>query len=108
MFLTNDKQRQKQLVANFFRHQKLTIELSRCKVLRPIIEKIITRCRNGKSNLGLNHINTLRKWAPHRNQLDQIFEISQKYQNRTGGYLRIIRCGYRQGDGAKIGSLRLV
>lgn len=108
MYFNNNKQLIRQCVANFFKEGKIAIELERCKNLRPIIEKLITKCKHGKGVMPNNQIQKIKYYATHPDLLDKIFKISEKYKDRQGGYTRILKLGERKGDGAKIGAIRLV
>jgi large subunit ribosomal protein L17 len=78
---------------------------AKAKELRPFVEKLITKARNGtlhSRRLAARHVQK-------REAADKLFqEIGPKYAKRPGGYTRILKTGHRKGDGADMARIELV
>ncbi len=92
-------------LASLVENEGIVTTLPKAKELRPIAEKIITRGRNDT----VHARRSVRRWIPNRDLIKKIFEeISPRYADRPGGYLRITRLGPRKGDGAELAKLEFV
>jgi large subunit ribosomal protein L17 len=86
-----------------FRNQLAS--LHKAKELRPIAEKVVTQ---GKRDT-LNARRQVNRWLPERDLVKKVFdEIAPRFQERPGGYTRIIKLGPRQGDGAEMAVIEFV
>ena len=87
------------------RHEAIKTTLPKAKELRRVAEPFITL---GKKPSVANRrlaFNRLRD----RDIVVKLFdELGPRYQNRNGGYLRILKCGFRQGDNAPMAFVELV
>jgi large subunit ribosomal protein L17 len=85
--------------------ERIITTLPKAKELRPIAERVITQ---GKSNTV--HARRLAgRWVADRDLLKKLFDdIAPRMSTRAGGYLRIVKLGPRQGDGAEMAVLELV
>ena len=106
-----------------FEHEHIRTTLPKCKELRRVAEKLITLAKRGdlparrqaaKMLYGTNlhyiprrgeEVSSLDKHAILRKLFD---DIGPRYQDRSGGYTRIIRGELRKGDGAQMGYIQLV
>jgi large subunit ribosomal protein L17 len=87
------------------RHERIVTTLPKAKELRPIAERCITR---GKSGTVFARRWVFR-WVQDRDLVKKLFDdISPRFKDRNGGYLRIVKLGPRQGDGAEMAVLELV
>ena len=87
------------------RHERIVTTLPKTKELRPIAERCITR---GKSGTVFARRWVFR-WVQDRDLVKKLFDdISPRFKDRNGGYLRIVKLGPRQGDGAEMAVLELV
>jgi len=78
---------------------------AKAKELRPFVEKLITKGREGT----LHARRLAGKHVQKRAAADKLFqEIGPKYAKRTGGYTRILKTGHRKGDGADMARIELV
>lgn len=85
--------------------EKIITTLPKAKELRPIAEKVITRGKHG----GLHDRRWVLRWVLKRDLVKKVFDdIAPRFQERPGGYLRIVKLGPRQGDGAEMAVLELV
>lgn len=95
----------KNLAVSLIVYEKIKTTEAKARVLRPIVEKLITR---GKVN-NLANRRQLLKFLPDSKAVEKILDVlGPKYKNRPGGYLRIIKIGQREGDGARVAEISLV
>jgi large subunit ribosomal protein L17 len=87
-------------------HERVETTLPKAKALRPFVEKLITLGK--KKNLA--RVRRAMAILQDKNTVKKLFdEIGPRYQNRAGGYTRILRLpGYRIGDGGSKALLELV
>ena len=85
----------KNLAASLIKYEQITTTLPKAKDLRPIVEKMITLGKKGSLHARRQLISKLPKDA---NIEKLITELSERYRDRSGGYTRIIKKGYRYGD----------
>ena len=78
---------------------------AKAKELRPFVEKLITKAKSGTL-----HARRLAGIHVHKREAaDKLFqELGPKYAKRTGGYTRILKTGFRKGDGADMARIELV
>jgi large subunit ribosomal protein L17 len=85
--------------------EKIVTTLPKAKELRPIAERVITRGKHGT----VHDRRWVLRWVLKRDLVKKVFdEIAPRFQERAGGYLRIVKLGPRQGDGAEMAVLELV
>jgi large subunit ribosomal protein L17 len=85
--------------------EKIVTTLPKAKELRPIAEKVITRGKHGT----IHDRRWVLRWVLKRDLVKKVFdEIAPRFTERPGGYLRIVKLGPRQGDGAEMAVLELV
>ena len=93
------------MVTSLFKHGQLETTDAKAKELKPIAEKLITLAKKGdlhSRRLALSFMNE--KTVTHK-----LFDdIKNGYLNRQGGYLRILKNGYRRGDGAPVSIVQLL
>jgi large subunit ribosomal protein L17 len=93
------------LAASIVLYEKVKTTEAKAKAIKPMVEKMITL---GKKN-DLTARRELLSFFYVENAVKKILEdLSPRYKNRQGGYLRIIPIGPRQGDGAKIVQIEFV
>lgn len=86
-------------------HEVIKTTLPKAKELRKVLEPIITL---GKTNTLSNQRLAFDRLRD-RDIVKKLFdEIGPRYANRPGGYLRILKCGYRVGDNAPMAFVELV
>lgn len=85
--------------------EKIVTTLPKAKELRPIAERVITRGKHGT----VHDRRWVLRWVLKRDLVKKVFdEIAPRFTERPGGYLRIVKLGPRQGDGAEMAVLELV
>jgi large subunit ribosomal protein L17 len=78
---------------------------AKAKELRPFVEKLITKARTGT----LHSRRLAQRHVQKRELADKLFqEVGPKFQQRKGGYTRILKIGHRKGDGAEMARIELV
>ncbi|MBI5123159.1 50S ribosomal protein L17 [Candidatus Roizmanbacteria bacterium] len=92
----------RKLAINFFLKGKLSTTLSRAKTIKPIIEKLIEKMKV-KSESNINYL----KQKLNSNEVIDIAykDISPVIEKINGGYIRIIKLGKRNSDGAEMGKI---
>lgn len=93
------------LAASLIEEERITTTAAKAKVLRPYVEKIVTKARRGdlhSRRLVLRNI--------HDTQVvTKLFDdIAPRYVDRPGGYTRIVKLGPRRGDGAEMALIEFV
>ena len=87
------------------KHEQIRTTLAKAKELRPIVEKLITLGKKGSLHARRHAISRL---APDA-YIDKLFgEVAKRYENRNGGYTRIIKDGNRYGYSAPMAYIELV
>ncbi len=95
----------KNMSASLFEHELIKTTVPKAKELRKVAEKLITLAKvDSVANRRL-------AFARLRNKeiVNKLFtELGPRYQERPGGYLRILKCGFRTGDKAPMAYVELV
>ncbi|PKL72053.1 50S ribosomal protein L17 [Candidatus Kuenenbacteria bacterium HGW-Kuenenbacteria-1] len=95
----------KNLAASLVIYEKIKTTEAKAKVLRGVVEKIITK---GKIN-NLTTYRSLLAYLPERTTAKKVLEVlSPKYKERNGGYTQTIKLGRRRGDGAEMVLIKFV
>jgi large subunit ribosomal protein L17 len=93
------------MASSLFKHEVIKTTLPKAKELRRVAEPLITLAKtDGVANRRL-------AFARLRDEVavGKLFtEIGPRYANRPGGYLRILKCGFRAGDAAPMAFVELV
>ncbi len=94
------------MAASLFRHEVITTTLPKAKELRRVAEPLITLARNNDSVHG-RRIAFAR--LRDREVVTKLFdELAPRYRERPGGYLRVLKMGFRPGDNAPMALVELV
>lgn len=95
----------KALLLSFFKHGKIITTYPRAKELTRLAENIITLAKEDS----LHHRRLVYSLIPDRELVKKIFtEVAPKYQQRNGGYTRVLKLGSRRGDSALEAVIELV
>ncbi|OFP20740.1 50S ribosomal protein L17 [Corynebacterium sp. HMSC066C02] len=93
------------MAASLIEHGAIKTTDAKAKVLRPYIEKIITKAKAGT----VADRRAVLKLIPHKDVVVYLFdELAPKFENREGGYTRIIKLENRSGDNAPMSQISLV
>ena len=92
-------------LTSLIEHEQIRTTLAKAKELRPLAERMVTRGKKG----GVHQRRLARRWLPDRSSVTKLFdEIAPRFEDRSGGYTRIIKLGPRKGDGAEMAILQFV
>lgn len=94
------------MTASLIEHEAIRTTLPKAKELRGVVEPLITMAKKGdgvsRRRLAFDRIRDAAAVA-------KLFEtVGPRYKDRPGGYLRIIKCGFRAGDCAPMAFVELV
>jgi len=93
------------MTASLFTHELIRTTLPKAKELRRVAEPLITLSKEDSVAHRRLAFNRLRD----RKVVTKLFnELGPRYQVRPGGYLRILKCGFRAGDNAPMAYVELV
>ncbi|WP_421759822.1 50S ribosomal protein L17 [Devosia sp.] len=91
--------------ASLIKHEQIVTTLPKAKELRPIVEKLITLGKRGDLHARRQAIAQMRD----EDQVRKLFAtIGPRYKDRNGGYIRILKAGFRYGDNAPLAVIELV
>ncbi|MGH1456767.1 MAG: 50S ribosomal protein L17 [Alphaproteobacteria bacterium] len=113
--LNRDSSHRKAMLANMaaalIKHEQITTTLPKAKELRPYVEKLITMGKQGaaKPETAVSKrrliISKMRDVAQAKKICDV---LAERYESRPGGYVRIMKAGFRYGDAAPMAVIELV
>ena len=85
--------------------ERIVTTLPKAKELRPLAERVITRGKQGTVHARRWAL----RWLLRRDLVKKVFDdIAPRFRERPGGYLRIVKLGPRQGDGAEMAVIEMV
>ncbi len=85
------------MAAALIKHEQIETTLPKAKELRPVVEKLITLAKKGDLNARRRAISVVRD-VP---MVAKLFDtLGPRYNARNGGYIRIMKAGFRFGDNA--------
>ena len=107
--LGNSAKNQKHILSNLagalIEHGAVKTTDAKAKLLRPYVEKIITKAKSGTVADRRN----VAKLIPQKDIVAKLFdELAPKFEGREGGYTRIVKLGVRRGDAAPISQISLI
>ena len=93
------------LATALFEHGRITTTEARARRLRPVAERLITISKKGDLHARRRVLTVIR----NKDVVHTLFaEIGPRFQNREGGYTRIVKIGPRKGDNAPMAVIELV
>ena len=95
----------KNMLNSLIKYEQITTTLPKAKVLKPQADKIITL---GKKNTLTNTKTLISKLQDLKTANKVKKTLSKRYENRKGGYTRIIKAGFRYGDNAPMAVIEFV
>src|SRR5471032_2744476 len=85
------------MAAALIKHEQIVTTLPKAKDLRPIVEKLVTLGKRGDLHARRQAIAQIRDIG----MVKKLFEvIGPRYKERHGGYIRVLKAGFRYGDSA--------
>ena len=95
----------KNMLNSLIKYEQITTTLPKAKVIKPQADKIITL---GKKN-NLHNTKILISTLQDVNSANKVRnKLSKRYENRKGGYTRIVKAGFRYGDNAPMAVIEFV
>jgi large subunit ribosomal protein L17 len=86
-------------------HEQIKTTLPKAKELRRVADKMITLGKRGNLHARRQAVSVLKDKA----LVGKLFsDLAERYKERTGGYTRVLRAGYRYGDSAPMAVIELV
>src|ERR671916_686936 len=93
------------LVASLIAAEAIVTTEAKAKALRPVAERVITKARRG----GVHRHRQVVAFIGDKDMAHKLFEeIGPRYEDRPGGYTRILKLGPRHGDNAPMARIELV
>ena len=91
--------------ASLIKHEQIVTTLPKAKELRPFVEKLITLGKRGTLHARRQAISQVRDVE----QVGKLFAVlGPRYAERQGGYIRVLKAGFRHGDNAAMAVIELV
>lgn len=93
------------MATSLFNHEVIRTTVPKAKELRRVIEPLITRAKTDSVANRRVVFDRIRD----RDMVTKLFtELGPRYEKRPGGYMRILKCGFRPGDNAPMAIVELV
>ena len=93
------------LVTNVIEEERITTTVQKAKAARPLVERMITLAKQDNLHARRQAAAFLLKPAA----VEKLFEkLGPRFNQRNGGYTRVVKLGWRRGDGAETAKLELV
>lgn len=93
------------MAASLILHKRINTTLAKAKALRTFVEPIITKSKDDSTHSR----RTVFAYLKNKTAVAELFrEVAPKIADRPGGYCRILKTGFRQGDGAETCFIELV
>lgn len=107
--LNRTKAHRKALFANMatalLKHEQIKTTLPKAKDLRPVAEKLISLGKRGDLHARRQALAVIREEEVVRKLFST---LAERYKDRSGGYTRVLKAGYRYGDAAPMAVIELV
>jgi ribosomal protein L17 len=95
----------KNMSASLIKHEQITTTLPKAKELRPYVEKLVTLAKKG----GLSNRRLANARLQDDTQLKKLFDVlAVRYADRPGGYVRVLKAGFRASDQAPMAVVEFV
>ncbi|MBE3637405.1 50S ribosomal protein L17 [Mangrovicoccus algicola] len=93
------------MAGSLIEHEQIKTTLPKAKELRPVIEKLVTLAKRGDLHARRNAASRLKQDA----LVAKLFDVlGPRYKDRQGGYVRIMKAGFRYGDMAPMAIIEFV
>lgn len=93
------------MAASLIKHEQIVTTLPKAKEMKPIIDKLITLGKRGDLHARRQAISQICDAA----MVAKLFEtLGERYKDRSGGYSRVLKAGFRYGDNAPMAVIELV
>jgi large subunit ribosomal protein L17 len=93
------------MASALIKHEQIRTTLPKAKELRPIVERLISLGKRGDLHARRQAMSQIGDKA----QVTKLFDVlASRYTERSGGYTRVLKAGFRYGDSAPMGVIELV
>ena len=93
------------MASALIKHEQIVTTLPKAKDLRPVVEKLITLGKRGDLHARRQAIAQIRD----EGMVKKLFDVlGPRYQERQGGYTRVLKAGFRYGDNAPMAVIEFV
>lgn len=93
------------MAASLIEHEQIVTTLPKAKELKPIMDKLVTLAKKGDLAARRQAISKIRD----KEAVRKLFEVmGERYADRSGGYTRVLKAGFRHGDNAPMAVIELV
>jgi large subunit ribosomal protein L17 len=93
------------MAASLIRHEQIVTTLAKAKDLKRVMDKYITLAKRGDLNSRRLAASRMRD----EEMVKKLFDtLAPRYKDRSGGYTRVMKAGYRYGDSAPVAVIELV
>jgi large subunit ribosomal protein L17 len=93
------------MAASLIRHEQITTTLPKGKELKPFFERLVTLAKKGDLSARRLAISRIRD----KDAVSKLFStLGARYKDRAGGYVRVLKAGFRYGDAAPMAIVELV
>ena len=93
------------MASSLIEHEQIVTTLPKAKELRPFVEKLVTLAKKG--DLTSRRLAIAR--TRNKEMSKKLFDVlGPRYKERNGGYIRIMKAGYRYGDNAPMAVIEFV
>src|ERR1700758_4759820 len=93
------------MAASLIKHEQIVTPRPKAKELRPFVEKLVTLAKRGDLHARRIAISRVRDVE----QVGKLFgALGPRYKARNGGYIRVLKAGYRYGDNAPLAVIEFV
>jgi large subunit ribosomal protein L17 len=93
------------LTISLIEHKRITTTLAKAKALRRYVEPLITKAKDNSTHSR----RIVFSYLQNKEAIKELFgTVAEKVGDRPGGYVRIVRMGFRRGDGAETAMIELV
>jgi large subunit ribosomal protein L17 len=95
----------KNMAQAIIKHEQIITTLPKAKTMKPIVDKLITLAKKGSLHARRQAFSKLRD----EKMVIKLFgTLASRYADRTGGYTRVLKAGFRYGDSAAMAVIELV
>ncbi len=93
------------MAASLIKHEQIVTTLPKAKELRPFVEKLVTLAKRGDLHARRQAVSKTRDEA----MVKKLFDVlGPRYAGRPGGYIRVLKAGFRYGDNAPMAVIEFV
>jgi large subunit ribosomal protein L17 len=93
------------MAAALIKHEQIVTTLPKAKALRPVVEKLVTLAKRGDLHARRLAASRIRDEDMTKKLFDT---LGPRYKTRAGGYIRVLKAGYRHGDNAPVAVIEFV